>query len=45
MLPTVEQAKQELEFAAELNPGPWIRHSLNVGVADHIAVPAALEAC
>lgn len=33
MLPTVEQAKQELEFAAELNPGPWIRHSLNVGIA------------
>ncbi len=33
MLPTVEQAKQELETAAELNPGPWIRHSLNVGIA------------
>lgn len=33
MLPTIEEAKRELEAAAKLNPGPWIRHSLNVGIA------------
>ena len=33
MLPTIEEAKSELEIAGKLNPGPWIEHSLNVGVA------------
>ena len=33
MLPTAKEAKRELEMAAELNPGPWIKHSLNVGIA------------
>lgn len=33
MLPTMEEAKKELEIASQLNPGPWIGHSLNVGVA------------
>lgn len=33
MLPTIEEAKQELETASRLNPGPWIGHSLNVGIA------------
>lgn len=33
MLPTIEEAKIELEIAEKLNPGPWIEHSLNVGVA------------
>ena len=33
MLPTIEEAKKELELAAELNPGPWIEHSVNVGIA------------
>lgn len=33
MLPTIKEAKSELEIAEKLNPGPWIEHSLNVGVA------------
>lgn len=33
MLPTAEEARRELELAGELNPGPWVRHSLNVGLA------------
>ena len=33
MLPTIEDAKRELDIAAQLNPGPWIEHSLNVGIA------------
>ena len=33
MLPTVEEAKNELKTAEQLNPGPWVRHSLNVGIA------------
>ena len=33
MLPTYEQAMQELELAGQLNPGPWVKHSLNVGLA------------
>ena len=33
MLPTIEEAKIELEIAEKLNPGPWIEHSLNVGIA------------
>lgn len=30
MLPTIEEAKKELEIAGELNPGPWTAHSINV---------------
>lgn len=33
MLPTIEEAKNELKTAEQLNPGPWVRHSLNVGIA------------
>ena len=33
MLPTIEEAKKELEIAGELNPGPWTTHSINVGIA------------
>lgn len=33
MLPTIEQAREELELAGKLNPGPWVKHSLNVGLA------------
>lgn len=33
MLPTKEEAEKELETAGELNPGPWVKHSLNVGIA------------
>ena len=33
MLPTIKEAKSELEIAEKLNPGPWIEHSLNVGIA------------
>ena len=33
MLPTVEEALYELKLAGELNPGPWVKHSINVGIA------------
>ena len=33
MLPTVDEALNELKIAGELNPGPWVRHSANVGTA------------
>lgn len=33
MLPTIEEAIKELEIAGQLNPGPWTKHSLNVGIA------------
>lgn len=33
MLPTIQEAKKELEIAGQLNPGPWTAHSVNVGIA------------
>lgn len=33
MLPSVEEAKEELRIAGEMNPGPWVKHSMNVGIA------------
>ena len=33
MLPTVDEALIELKLAEELNPGPWVKHSINVGIA------------
>lgn len=33
MLPTEEEALKELEIAGERNPGPWVKHSINVGIA------------
>lgn len=33
MLPTIEEAEKELQIAGELNPGPWVKHSMNVGIA------------
>ncbi len=33
MLPTAEEAMRELKLAGELNPGPWVKHSVNVGIA------------
>ncbi|SDI75346.1 HDOD domain-containing protein [Pseudobutyrivibrio sp. 49] len=33
MLPTVEEALKELEIAGEMNPGPWVKHSINTGLA------------
>lgn len=33
MLPSKEEALEELRIAEELNPGPWAKHSLNVGIA------------
>lgn len=33
MLPTIEEAEKELKLAGELNPGPWVKHSINVGIA------------
>lgn len=33
MLPTAQEALAELEIAGKMNPGPWTKHSINVGVA------------
>ena len=33
MLPTAEKAMQELRIAEEMNPGPWVKHSINTGIA------------
>ena len=33
MLPTREEALNELKIAEEMNPGPWAKHSINVGIA------------
>ena len=33
MLPTADEAMRELKLAEELNPGPWVMHSVNVGIA------------
>lgn len=33
MLPTKKQALEELKIAGEMNPGPWVKHSENVGIA------------
>ena len=41
MFPSAEIAMRELEIAGQLNPGPWTRHSVNVGeAARHIAAAA-----
>ena len=33
MLPTEEEALRELEIAGEINLGPWVKHSINTGIA------------
>lgn len=33
MLPSFETARRELQAAYDMNPGPWVRHSQNVGAA------------
>lgn len=33
MFPTAKEALHELEIAGEINPGPWTKHSINVGIA------------
>lgn len=33
MLPDRKTAERELEIAGEMNPGPWTKHSINVGIA------------
>ena len=33
MFPSVKEALEELEIARNLNPGPWVDHSKNVGIA------------
>ena len=33
MLPSIKDAEKELQIAETLNPGPWVKHSLNVGIA------------
>ena len=35
MLPNKIQAEEELHLAEKMNPGPWIKHSLNTGLAAH----------
>ncbi len=32
VLPTIDEAIKELEMDEKLNPGPWVKHSMNVGV-------------
>ena len=33
MLPTAEEAMRELKTAEKMNPGPWVMHSVNTGIA------------
>lgn len=33
MLPSIQQAEEELQLAGTMNPGPWVAHSINVGFA------------
>ena len=33
MLPSIERALEEIKIAGQLNPGPWTKHSENVGIA------------
>lgn len=33
MLPTIQEALDELHIAGEMNPGPWIKHSENAAIA------------
>lgn len=33
MYPNVEEALNELNIAGKMNPGPWVKHSVNVGIA------------
>ena len=33
MFPTIDEAIKELHIAGEMNPGPWVKHSENVGLA------------
>ena len=33
MLPSAQDVLKELETAGRLNPGPWVKHSENVGIA------------
>ena len=33
MLPKPDVAIRELKLAEELNPGPWVKHSVNTGIA------------
>ena len=33
MIPTRDEAILELKTAEKMNPGPWVKHSLNVGIA------------
>ncbi|WP_017415490.1 HD domain-containing protein [Clostridium tunisiense] len=36
MFPSRKMAERELEIAGQLNQGPWIKHSINVGLAAQI---------
>ena len=33
MLPTEDEVMRELMAAEKVNPGPWVRHSINTGIA------------
>ena len=43
MLPTIDEALNELKIAGEINPGPWTKHSENVGIAAEILPRKCLE--
>ena len=33
MIPTIDETLLELKTAEKMNPGPWVKHSINVGIA------------
>lgn len=44
MFPTKEEALKELEIAEKMNPGPWVDHVKNVGLAaENIAKASGLD--
>lgn len=42
-VPILEEAKIILEDSSKLNPGPWIEHSLNVGMAAELIAEYDIE--
>lgn len=42
-VPILEEAKIILEDSSKLNPGPWIEHSLNVGMAAELIAGYDIE--
>lgn len=45
MIPTIEEAREELGIAGQMNPGPWVEHSKNVALtAERIAAACGMDA-